>query len=423
MRKASHPVVGIISSAVALLAAAPTTAQEIIELLAEDRWLTPDFEEVYQLGLSSGERWEQFGSVAGVAFDGSGRLYVLDGQIGTVFVVGTDGSLVRRFGQRGNGPGEFMDASQMVVREDGRTVVIDFHRRLYILFDANGRFERSVRFGGDASFEAIGNHRAERGSDGLITALAQEIRMSWSGELPKLPDPVSRPIERVLLSGEEVVRDTLVDGYSPPLQPPDGGPRWRSMGGMPLYVERSPQLHWGALPGGSVAFSDSSAYAIKIASAGSGVTRILTRPLKPEPIPNDLIRDWKDAQLESLDGMSDESLERSRLVDGRRVRPNADEERRRRRQLIENTEFYPHVSIVRRLSTTWNGKIWVSRRGQDAPSAIDVLDMDGRYVGSYSTETVRIPQAFGPNGLAAYMESDEFGVQTVVVKRLPLEVN
>ena len=113
----------------------------------------------------------------------------------------------------------------------------------------------------------------------------------------------------------------------------------------------------------------------------------------------------------------------TRLINGRWVRPNANEERRRQRQLIENTQFYPHVSIVRSLSTTWNGKIWVWRRGQDGPSAIDVLDMDGRYVGSYSTETVRVPQAFGPNGLAAYMESDEFGVQTVVVRRLPLEVN
>ena len=48
---------------------------------------------------------------------------------------------------------------------------------------------------------------------------------------------------------------------------------------------------------------------------------------------------------------------------------------------------------------------------------------EGTYVGSYSTETTRIPWAFGPNGLAADIESDEFGVQTVVVKRLPLEVN
>ena len=167
----------------------------------------------------------------------------------------------------------------------------------------------------------------------------------------------------------------------------------------------------------------SSAYAIKIAEAGTGVTRILTRPFQPEPIPDGDIRDWKDARLESLEKRSDESLERRRRVDGRWVRPNANEERRRRRQLIENTQFYSHQSIVWGLSTTWNGKIWVSRRGQDGPGTIDVLDMEGTYVGSYPTETTQIPRAFGPNGLAAYIEYDEFDVHTVVVKRLPLEVN
>lgn len=407
--------------AVCLLTAVAAAAQEVIELPGEDRWLTPDFEDVYHIGLPTGERWEQFGRVTGMAFDGSGRLYVLDSQIGTVFVVGTDGSLIHEFGQQGRGPGDFFQAVELVVMEDGRTVVID-SPNAYKLFDANGRFERSVRFG-DPSFVAIGDHMAERGSDALITVTIQPRSTYRSGEPPKRPDPVSRPIERVSLSGEVVVHDTIVHGYSPPLQPPDGGRDWFGMGNWPRYVERSPRLHWGALPDGRVAFSDSSAYAIKIAAAGTGVTRILTRPMEPEPIPSDEIRDWKDASLKQLEGMSDEILEAPRLVNGRWVRPNANEERRRRKQLIENTRFYPHVSIVRRLSTTWNGKIWVSRRGQDGTSAIDVLDMEGRYVGSYSTETVRVPQAFGPNGLAAFMESDTFRVQTVVVRKLPLEVN
>ena len=403
-----------------LLTVVPTAAQEIIHLPAEDRWLDADFEEVYHIGLPTGERWEQFGHVSAVAFDGLGRLYVLDSQIGTVFVVGTDGNLIHQFGQQGRGPGDFFQAVQLLVMEDGRTVVIDFLGRAYKLFDANGRFERSVRFG-DPSFAMIGDHMAERGSNGLITVTIQPTNTFWSGEPPKWPDPVSRPIERVSLSGEEVVYDTIVEGYSPPLQPPDGGEfrgEW-----LPRYVERRPRLHWGSLPDRRVAFSDSSAYAIKIAAEGTGVTRILTRPFQPEPIPGDDIRDWKDARLESLEERSDESLERRRRVDGRWVRPNANEERRRRRQLIENTQFYPHQSIVWSLSTTWNGKIWVSRRGQDGPGAIDVLDMEGTYVGSYSTETTRAPEAFGPNGLAAYIEYDEFDVHTVVVKRLPLDVN
>ncbi|MXX34710.1 MAG: 6-bladed beta-propeller [Gemmatimonadetes bacterium] len=405
-----------------MLTAVPTAAQEIIHLPTEDRWLDADFEDVYHIGLPTGEVWEQFGRVDDVAFDGAGRLYVLDSQIGTVFVVGTDGNLIHQFGQQGSGPGDFFEARQLLVMDDGRTVVIDFQARAYKLFDANGRFERSVRYG-DPSFSAIGDHMAERGSDGLITVTIQPTSISWSGEPPTWPDPVSRPIERVSLSGEEVVYDTIVEAYSPPLQPPDAGVGRFGSDWLPRYVERSPRIYWGALPDGRLAFSDSSAYAIKIAAAGTGVTRILTRPFQPEPISDDDIRDWKDARLENLEKRSDEVLERPRLDDGRRVRPNANEERRRQRQLIENTQFYPHQSIVWSLSTTWNGKIWVWRRGQGGPGAIDVLDMEGTYVGSYSTETTRAPQAFGPNGLAAYIDYDEFDVHTVVVKRLPLEVN
>ena len=252
---------GSYAAACCLLTAVPATAQEITHLPAEDRWLDADFEDVYHIGLPTGEVWEQFGRVDDVAFDGSGRLYVLDSQIGTVFVVGTDGNLIHQFGQQGRGPGDFFRAVRLLVMEDGRTVVIDFLARAYKLFDANGRFERSVQFG-DPSFAAIGDHMAERGSDGLITVTIQPTSTSWSGwsgERPKWPDPVSRPIERVSLSGEEVVYDTIVEAYSPPLQPPDGGVDWFGIDWLPRYVERSPRIYWGALPDGRVAFSDSSA--------------------------------------------------------------------------------------------------------------------------------------------------------------------
>jgi len=72
---------------VTLWLSSPLCSQEIIELPAEHRWLTPGFEEVYRLGTPAGEDWEQFGSVE-VAFDGAGRLYVLDHHVDSIFVVG-----------------------------------------------------------------------------------------------------------------------------------------------------------------------------------------------------------------------------------------------------------------------------------------------------------------------------------------------
>ena len=52
------------------------------------------------------------------------------------------------------------------------------------------------------------------------------------------------------------------------------------------------------------------------------------------------------------------------------------------------------------------------RRGEgprdDGP--IDVLAADGRYLGSYRAGTTRIPDAFDPGGLGAYVETSELGV-------------
>ena len=68
--------------------------------------------------------------------------------------------------------------------------------------------------------------------------------------------------------------------------------------------------------------------------------------------------------------------------------------------------------------------IWVQRRGDEPVSdgPIAVLTMDGRYLGSYPSGTI-MPDAFGPGGLVAFMEADELGLQTVVVRRVTRERN
>ena len=48
------------------------------------------------------------------------------------------------------------------------------------------------------------------------------------------------------------------------------------------------------------------------------------------------------------------------------------------------------------------------------------MTADGRYVGTLPADGLRTPWAFGPGGLAAFVESDEYDVQTVRVVRLSL---
>lgn len=418
------------------LAAAPLRAQETVELPGEDRWLKADFEEVFRVGSRMalmGEEWEQFGDVPKVAFDGAGRLYVFDGQAERLFVVGTDGKLVREIGRKGEGPGEFRNAADFVALEDGRVAVADMDHRAYHLFDADGDFERMVRFGGDPSYTAVGTHMPVRGTNLVVTSMAGGTMaisvQSVAGATPaNRPDATSQPIERVDLSGEEIVKDTIVDGWLPPEG--TGGPRVRqtATGGVRVYASSrprvfTPRLYWGVLPDGTVAFSDSSTYAVKIAAAGTGVARILTRPFPPEPVTDRLIKAEKERRLKELAATPDEDLGGWRMVGG----PAGDAKKRResQRERIENLQFFTEVPVVRDLHTSWNGMIWVRRRGEEPASdgPIDVLDMAGRYVGSYRAGATEIPDAFGPDGLVAFIEHDELGVVTVVVKRLPREVN
>jgi hypothetical protein len=88
---------------------------------------------------------------------------------------------------------------------------------------------------------------------------------------------------------------------------------------------------------------------------------------------------------------------------------------------VEQMEFYPELPVLLNLKTGWGGKIWAVRRGQQPtePGAIDVLTPLGQYVGTFAAGSMELPAAFGPDGLVAFIERDEFDVPSVVVKRLP----
>ena len=402
-----------ISAAVALTVHA-ASAQETVELPGEDRWLDADFEEVFRIGSALGEEWEQFGDVRSVMFDGAGNLYVFDSQAERIFVVGRDGTLVREIGRKGRGPGEYRAAMEMVVREDGSVVVADRVHRSYLLFDASGDFERMVAMGGDPGITAIGPLMALRGTDVLVTTPAGPDRTFLLASRRHLIDWdgfTSRPIERIILSGEQAERDTIAEGWLPPTWETE-----EEWGTEINDFEWSPGLYAGLLPDGTVAFSDSSSYAVRIAVPGAGVSRILTRPFPAEPMTDRLVRAEKERRLERVSSGSLSSI----VVNGEVVNIDPARAREAERRRIEALQFFYEVPVIRGLGTSWGGEIWVQRRGEepDSDGPIDILTADVRYLGSYPTGVTRIPDAFGPGGLVAFIERNELGVQTVVVKRV-----
>jgi hypothetical protein len=80
--------------------------------------------------------------------------------------------------------------------------------------------------------------------------------------------------------------------------------------------------------------------------------------------------------------------------------------------------FADAIPVIAGLGVDWDNRIWVERSarpGEDGP--IDVVDAEQRYYGSIPADGPRLPAAFGPNGLVAYIERDELDVPSVRVMR------
>ena len=80
-------------------------------------------EELFTVGSVTGDDWDIFGNVGSVHFDAESTLHILDNQADRIFVVGTDGSLVRTVGGSGEGPGEFNGVTRIFVARDGSYTV------------------------------------------------------------------------------------------------------------------------------------------------------------------------------------------------------------------------------------------------------------------------------------------------------------
>ena len=210
---------GTVEIAAALLAtfavsATPGVAgtQEVIELPGEDRWIEANFEEVYRVGSALGDAWEEFGTIGRVGFDDAGNLHVFDRLAARVVVVNPNGDFVREFGRRGEGPGEFQSAMDMVVMSDGRVVIADMGHRAFHLFAPTGDLERMVRMGRIAWVRQM---YPEAGGESVVRgARMLGFSFQFAGDSTiRFPDP--RSIERIFLTGDEATVETATEVWGP----------------------------------------------------------------------------------------------------------------------------------------------------------------------------------------------------------------
>ena len=403
------------------LAAPALSAQRIAEVTGRDRLIEHDFEEIYRVGVVAGESWEMFGAVGRVGFDAAGNLYVFDrsgdgdSRDARVVVFDPAGAFVREFGSAGEGPGEFKRANGMAVMRDGTTVVRDGGHDAYHVFDPSGTFVRMVRFAEQKSkvrvISAI--HADPRGG-----AVFTPEGGGGAGDAAASP---SRPVVRLGLAGEVVDADTAALGWLPPR----GGEGMEAsievaggtfslgdvLGGFAMPGEFEPEVLLGVLPEGGLVYSDSSAYALKVTPPGSPeVERVIARPFHPEPVTESVRKEYgkkrsgREGTATGI-GTNDEGATVPFALSF---------------EMPERT-FFPEIPVLRGLSATWEGRIWVQRRGKEPESdgPIDVLTVRGEYLGTFHTDAATMPDAFGPDGMAAFIELDELDVASVVVRRLP----
>lgn len=428
MKRHGHLVAAAVGT---VLAAVSSQAQ------TQDRPLTPDFPEVYRVGGLAAEDWAQFTSPGAMGFDGSGNLYVLDEAAFQVIVLDRSGELVRTVGRRGEGPGEFQRPGDLVVWRDGTFAVPDAGHNAFQIFGTDGALEHFVRMSAEQSPLAMdpaglslrtGPRTGEvyrQGQPDFLGPVFGALSELLGGEV-STSGVDHRGLERLELGGEVVAVDPIVEAWRVQREKipeeftlDDLANESRAtralvgvMTGPSMYFE--PDLHWDALPDGSIAYSDSSAYAIKLVAADGSPRGVLRRTHEPEPVTGQIRSRMIERALRDFAGELENADEEDLALAPDLPDAFRDE--------LQEREFFHEVPVVRLLRAGWSGTLWVQRRGDepwDDDGPIDVFGADREYVGTFPAGATEIPPAFGPDGLVAFWELDELDVPSIVVKRLP----
>lgn len=392
-------------SCLTLMQPAPTSGQQVVALPTADRILPVQSQPLYSIGGADAPEWATFSGVTAAGFDGQGRLHILDGRNRRVVVVDEGGRLVRQFGRRGNGPGEFQAARAMAVFPDGRVAVLDVLRRRVAIFQPDGSLITEEPSDlGEGTLRTI----AASGPRGLVGDIRVYIRNG-------------QPMDR---SGGSVLSDRPVQRFRL-------GTEWRpevqhrarlrvsptNEQGLALLTAYMHEFGLTTLPDGRLVVSDTGAYLLTVVDTVGVVQRVLRRPLPDRPVTAADRSREKDRRLADL---AAGKMPTSTVSFGG-SRPSREELERRARRTIEAMAFpasFPHVAS---LAADPDGRIWVERVGEPGqPGPIDLLTPDGGYVGTLAPDEPGMPVAVGPGGLAAYVDLDEDNVPTVRVVRLTI---
>jgi len=386
-----------------------------------DTALAATTEQVFTLGdTRPEEEWQAFTEISGVHFDGAGNLILVDRRQGRIVVVDPDGQLRHQVSRRGDGPGELRIVGSVAVLRDNRLAVNDIGHDALLLFDVDGNFLGQVSIGEPP--------RPSRSLGGATGTLVTSTSRSVATLLGSLPDG------RLLLRRHQIRTldihtlgqgtEEFYRGYELPAGSTEqGGSVSIRLGDLevplpagilPREMAFGPPLLGAALADGRVAVVDSVGYRVKILQPNGSLDATLERLIEPLPVTPEMQEAARERQrggggtqvIAMGPGGSNSAVEdiASSLMEA----------------LVPEMEFAAEVPVIMEMAVDAEDRVWVTRSGMDGVSRgpTDVHTASGNYLGTLLDDGFRLPDAFGPDGLMAYIEVDELGVPFVRVLRL-----
>lgn len=402
--------------------ALPVAAQSVQNLPDRDREVDGTLEEVYTVGSLNGADWELLSGVRDADFDADGNLYVLDSGSFRVLKFSPEGEFLMQFGSEGEGPGEMTTPLAMAVLPNGHIAINDLSRRSFTVFDSNGEYVDNHTYGGGlgSGINALFPHpdggvlyqgsqiQVPEGGGGISVDTDPEIadevpvlhnRMDGSDDATFFEAAVPKPDVRTETSGSSGETRMMIQMRSAPV--------WAA------------SLRWSALRSGSIAVASTDGYDVQIVDGSGSAVRSLRRGFTPRVVTDRMQEEYMERRRETLSGGGGPRV----MIAGSGGGGSFQLDDSMIDQMLAGTQFASTVPVIRDLSATWDGNLWVMRETEepgDGEGPVDLISESGEYRGTISDQP--IPDAFGPNGLAAYIETDEeWEFEKVVVRRLPAE--
>jgi hypothetical protein len=232
-------------------------------------------EETVRIGAMDGEDEFLFGRIVSVATGQGGCVFVADGQLVNIRQFSASGEFLGYVGQKGEGPGEYLEIQDMKALPNGSLAVLDFPHRV-ILFDESGEYGDDFRV--PSTLRAPRMLEVDRqGFVYVKTTMSKTTPglRDWEFGLLKL-SPDGEVIKTVRLPRERTAEDAFV------LMTPEG-PLWN-------FVV-STRVAWS--PAGYIVCGRNDEYAIQLRSPDGTVAGTLERSMEPAKLGAEERREWQ----------------------------------------------------------------------------------------------------------------------------------